>query len=1190
MRMRTALALCLSLLAIAILAQPDDDPPLQVMKIGLGEGTVTGTGINCGTDCDQGFAAIDTVTLTATAAAGSTFAGWGGACSGTGTCTLAMTVARAVTANFTFNTAITTITDFRPDGATGLQSYLTAHPEITTPARFIAALPADFKQNWILMSRSESLQTGTARTPRILMPNADARFVFTIGMTPHASYPGAHPNAIEYMQYDSVQKNFRFHEIIVDNIPAMPAPSTIPARSRGVSIDDGKCGKCHSTRNVINRTTSAGTSGPPGGAKFKNKPNWDTYDSWGGMSPFNRDRIYQGSLEAAGFRHIFNLWNWRNSAENDSIRQVLEQLALQPPTINPTSTHTIVRNINSTTDTGHIVFGFDALAPIATTPASTNYSFGGTPVAASTVNQGGRYVTMRHSADPNPSNENYTNPGGDEGRGVQLFDLIGGLDGTLNAERIADELIDHKFATGSVPIDVRPITLAIAMDCLAINPAGSGSVTSTPALTVNMAFFNARHAITGINALVNDSRTRAQSIPQRKANIQKIDLDRSVDPYLMDPPSVNGLIQEYGAVTPDGTSTATTRIRKEVFQRPLDLGSAGTGIPLYVDREDYGFNTNRVALFRYFLEPLGVSVDKWSMGVRGRSRTYSFADVFGNYRNTLEGAMKTSLGLASPNCTTVIGLVNTSLASLPAATAPPKYTDVQRIFNKSCIECHGGLHYPPYENTGGSFDLSEDENPMAGVSPMVRPHGQAAPLAASLMGLIYRYITRTNETCPPAGVGMMPCGGPMLSQADIETIRRWIVGGATYTEGDPHIRTIDDVHYDFQSAGEFVLLRDLDFEIQTRQTAVDTGAPLPPNGHTGLSSCVSINTAAAVRVGPHRITVQPDNYYDKEQRPLVVRIDGKAVQLESGEIRLREGGRVLRTANGNLQVETAGGTVVIITSNWWDYRKLWYMNVDVRQARGTEGVMGAIAPNNWLPALPDGTLLGPRPADLHQRYVDLYETFEKAWRVTDATSLFDYAPGMSTASFTIEAWPVEEPKTCDAPPVMAIPKGPPPKEPLGVETARQICGDIRDKNRNLNCVQDVMVTAEPGFAKTYAQTEQAMRNEPPAPPALAGPADRVTMADARTFVWAPALDREQQTVTYRYCIWPVDKTFTLNDCDSQPIRFSATQIRSKKLSRRTATLQSGAKLRPGQSYFWKVIAEDANGLMSESETRRVDIK
>jgi len=61
------------------------------------------------------------------------------------------------------------------------------------------------------MSRSESLQTGTAKLPRILLVSADATKVFTLGLTePDASYPAAHANAIEYMQWDADEKNFRF--------------------------------------------------------------------------------------------------------------------------------------------------------------------------------------------------------------------------------------------------------------------------------------------------------------------------------------------------------------------------------------------------------------------------------------------------------------------------------------------------------------------------------------------------------------------------------------------------------------------------------------------------------------------------------------------------------------------------------------------------------------------------------------------------------------------------------------------------------------------------------------------------------------------------------------------------------------------------------------------------------------------
>lgn len=76
---------------------------LTVTKNGTGSGTVASTpaGINCGPTCSANFNFNTSVTLTPTAAAGSTFAGWAGACTGTGACVVAMTVARAVTATFT---------------------------------------------------------------------------------------------------------------------------------------------------------------------------------------------------------------------------------------------------------------------------------------------------------------------------------------------------------------------------------------------------------------------------------------------------------------------------------------------------------------------------------------------------------------------------------------------------------------------------------------------------------------------------------------------------------------------------------------------------------------------------------------------------------------------------------------------------------------------------------------------------------------------------------------------------------------------------------------------------------------------------------------------------------------------------------------------------------------------------------
>jgi beta-xylosidase/chitodextrinase len=72
---------------------------LTVTKSGAGSGTVTGGGINCGSTCTATVVSGN-VNLTATPTSDSTFDGWGGACSGTGTCTVAMTAAKTVTASF----------------------------------------------------------------------------------------------------------------------------------------------------------------------------------------------------------------------------------------------------------------------------------------------------------------------------------------------------------------------------------------------------------------------------------------------------------------------------------------------------------------------------------------------------------------------------------------------------------------------------------------------------------------------------------------------------------------------------------------------------------------------------------------------------------------------------------------------------------------------------------------------------------------------------------------------------------------------------------------------------------------------------------------------------------------------------------------------------------------------------------
>lgn len=75
---------------------------LAVSRTGTGQGTVTSApaGVSCGTTCTAPFAAGTSVTLSAAPAPGSVFAGWSGACSGTGACIVPMTSAQSVVATF----------------------------------------------------------------------------------------------------------------------------------------------------------------------------------------------------------------------------------------------------------------------------------------------------------------------------------------------------------------------------------------------------------------------------------------------------------------------------------------------------------------------------------------------------------------------------------------------------------------------------------------------------------------------------------------------------------------------------------------------------------------------------------------------------------------------------------------------------------------------------------------------------------------------------------------------------------------------------------------------------------------------------------------------------------------------------------------------------------------------------------
>lgn len=301
----------------------------------------------------------------------------------------------------------------------------------------------------------------------------------------------------------------------------------------------------------------------------------------------------------------------------------------------------------------------------------------------------------------------------------------------------------------------------------------------------------------------------------------------------------------------------------------------------------------------------------------------------------------------------------------------------------------------------------------------------------------------------------------------IGSLEAHVNSGGTYT-GDPHTHTVDGTNYDFQGVGEFTLLRDSDkMEIQVRQTPVATANPAT-DSHSGLTACVSVITAIAARVGSHRIAFQPE----REGHQLQFYLDGKPGSLPVNGIDLGGSRVTVFDANGEtgLRIDYADQTVVVATPTFWASQKVWYIDVTVSNTQANEGIMGFIPKDSWLPRLRNGTDVGPMPASLHDRYVTLYRTFANSWLVTDKTSLFVYAPGTSTKTFTDVDWPAEK-APCKLKPQFHVP-GVSIAKSMPIAQAKQICRAVSDRGLYNSCVFDVATTGDEIFVKSFLTVQE----------------------------------------------------------------------------------------------------------------------
>jgi hypothetical protein len=289
--------------------------------------------------------------------------------------------------------------------------------------------------------------------------------------------------------------------------------------------------------------------------------------------------------------------------------------------------------------------------------------------------------------------------------------------------------------------------------------------------------------------------------------------------------------------------------------------------------------------------------------------------------------------------------------------------------------------------------------------------------------------------------------------------------GSSY--GDPHIITLDGTRYSFQTVGEFVLVKSIDgeFEVQTRQ------APVP-------NQELSLNTAVAMRLGNDRLAMYAQNDSGPEA-PVILRLNGQPITVSDKPYALSSGS-ISRSGDRTYTVQWSKGEQVVLRLTTFGQLKFINVTVSVadNQSDRFSGLLGNSNGNgqddlqtrsgkvipvqssygNVTQAL-SNLLPTPIPLSrLETAYMEqLHQEFGNSWRLQPTESLFDYASGETTETFTDRRFPKAY-------------RGLNALLPNQIQSAQNICRTAGVSDPLMEgCIFDVGMTGSASFAEAATQ-------------------------------------------------------------------------------------------------------------------------